>query len=77
MTEENFEKFRDNAVLVIFIFASLTLSTAFIVEIFREPINRPKFQAVDKYKGCDVIRYTTPDNDYQYLLDCSPKSTKP
>lgn len=77
MTEESFEKFRDNAILIIFVFASLTLSTAFIVEIFRQPIDRPKFQTVDKYKGCDVIRYTTPDNDYQYFLDCSNKTDIP
>ena len=30
-----------------------------------------KFEVVDTYKGCDVVRYT-PDNSarYDYFLDC-------
>ena len=30
-----------------------------------------KFEVVDSYKGCDVVRYT-PQNDakYHYFLDC-------
>jgi hypothetical protein len=33
-----------------------------------------KFEVVDTYKGCDVVRYT-PDNSarYTYFLDCSNK----
>jgi hypothetical protein len=31
-----------------------------------------KFEVVDTYKGCDVVRYT-PDNSarYTYFLDCN------
>jgi hypothetical protein len=33
-----------------------------------------KFEVVDTYKGCEVVRYT-PDNSarYTYFLDCSNK----
>ena len=33
-----------------------------------------KFEVVDTYKGCEVVRYT-PDNSarYIYFLDCSNK----
>ena len=33
-----------------------------------------KFEVVDNYKGCEVVRYT-PDNSavYSYFLDCSNK----
>ena len=29
-----------------------------------------KFAVVDKYKGCDVVRYTDRSNSWHYLLDC-------
>jgi hypothetical protein len=33
-----------------------------------------KFEVVDNYKGCEVVRYT-PDNSarYTYFLDCKDK----
>lgn len=29
-----------------------------------------KFQVIDQYKNCDVVRYTTPSNTWQYFLHC-------
>ena len=29
-----------------------------------------KFKVVDKYNGCDVVRYTDRSNSWHYLLDC-------
>ena len=37
-----------------------------------QPISKnERFEVVDTYKGCDVVRYT-PQNDakYHYFLDC-------
>ena len=31
-----------------------------------------KFTVVDKYKNCDVVRYTDRSNQWHYLLDCNP-----
>jgi len=30
----------------------------------------PKFQVVDKYENCDVIRYTDTTQRWNYLLKC-------
>jgi hypothetical protein len=29
-----------------------------------------KFVVVDKYEGCDVVRYTDSSNGWNYLLHC-------
>jgi hypothetical protein len=53
---------------VIFSFAMLILC------ILATPDDKPveKFKIVDKYNGCNIIRYT-PDSSarYAYFLDCS------
>jgi len=30
-----------------------------------------KFEVVDKYDGCDVVRYTDRSNRWHYFLDCN------
>jgi len=76
MTDESFERFRDRMVLGILVLAAGTLATAFIVDLTRPASSTKKFEIVDSYNGCDVIRYTTPSNDWEYFLDCSPKGSK-
>jgi hypothetical protein len=44
------------------------LITFAIIENNSEPIE--KFQVVDRYKNCDVVRYTDPSNQWHYLLYC-------
>jgi hypothetical protein len=44
------------------------LITFAIIENNSEPIE--KFQVVDRYKNCDVVRYTDPSNHWHYLLYC-------
>jgi len=31
---------------------------------------KTKFEVVDKYNGCDVVRYTDHSNNWHYFLDC-------
>ena len=31
----------------------------------------PKFEVVDTYKNCEVVRWTDPSQRWQYFLDCS------
>jgi len=42
--------------------------TYVIVDNNGEPVE--KFKVVDKYKNCNVVRYTDPSNQWHYLLHC-------
>ena len=35
-----------------------------------------KFEVVDKYDGCDVVRYTDRSNSWHYLLKCDDTNSK-
>lgn len=35
-----------------------------------------EFEVVDKYDGCDVVRYTDRSNNWHYLLDCRDTNSK-
>lgn len=38
-------------------------------------VESPRFEVVDNYKGCDVVRYEVYSMaTYQYFLDCSEKN---
>lgn len=73
MTNREFERFRDRVILVMLFLSAGTLALAFIVDLTRPATSVKKFEIVDKYKECDVIRYITPSNDWEYFLDCSKK----
>ena len=36
-----------------------------------DPTPEKKFEVVDKYGECNVVRYTDPSSNWHYLLDCS------
>jgi len=36
-----------------------------------DPEHQPKFQVVDKYENCDVIRYTDSTQRWNYFLECN------
>jgi hypothetical protein len=36
-----------------------------------EATNSAKFQVIDTYQGCEVIRYTDPTQRWYYFLKCS------
>ena len=47
---------------------------AMLYTIFKPPQNEvmpPKFEVVDTYKNCEVVRWTDPSQRWQYFLDCS------
>jgi hypothetical protein len=67
MTEEELEKYRNFVVIA----AGFGAAGILLTSIFRpeaQPSN--KFEVVDKYQGCEVVRYTDPSNEWQYFLDC-------
>ena len=39
--------------------------------------SKTKFEVVDKYNECDVVRYTDASNNWHYFLDCSRRETVP
>jgi uncharacterized iron-regulated protein len=61
------------AIVSIFLLAFLMNTSANLFESQPSPPDQ-KFEVVDTYKGCEVVRYT-PDNSarYTYFLDCSNK----
>jgi len=50
------------------IFAILILIFAIVKP---DPPQGERFKVVDKYEGCDVVRYTDASNTWHYLLRCS------
>ena len=44
-----------------------------VLAIIGAPKEEPqqKFKVVDKYKECDIVRYTDPSNRWNYFLDCN------
>lgn len=68
------EAFREFARGITFVITVMGVFVLFIALKFNaEP--EPKFEVVDKYKECDVVRYTDRSNTWHYLLDCSVNRT--
>ena len=65
---EAFVEFRNGAV---FVLAVLALGALFVaIFLPGEEQSKAKFEVVDKYKNCDVVRYTDPSNRWNYFLHC-------
>jgi len=67
MTEEELEKYRS------FVLAAAGVGSAalLLLSVF-PPAATPetKFQVVDQYQDCDVVRYMDASNESNYFLDC-------
>lgn len=55
-------------IVFVIVFSSLLL---FSYTFIKSSSPSEKFKVVDRYKNCNVIRYTDPSNRYQYFLRCS------
>lgn len=67
MSEEELERFRSIVVTAVGFGAAGIL----MISIFRPDVQpSTKFEVVDKYQGCEVVRYTDPSNGWNYFLDC-------
>jgi hypothetical protein len=68
MTEEELKTFRH--IIVTGVGAASVI--IMLVAILRpEPEVRTKFEVVDQYQGCEVVRYTDPSDSWHYFLNCS------
>ena len=54
----------------ILMFAGIGLLAAILLSP-DEPVNKSKFEVLDQYEGCSVIRYTDPTTRWHYFLKCS------
>jgi hypothetical protein len=66
--KEAFNEFCRGATFVLAMMAAVAL--VFGVLATREENPPVKFVVVDKYEGCDVVRYTDSSNGWNYLLHC-------
>ena len=72
MTEEDkvaFKEFRNGVVLTLGV---VGIAMLIIVALSNNtPINESSFEVVDRYKGCDVVRYAPQQTaTYKYFLYC-------
>lgn len=75
MPYRSFQAFRDYITVAILVLGLVLIVSAFVIDLLRSSTPKERFEVVDKYGDCAVIRYTTPSNDWVYFLDCS--LTKP
>ena len=66
--KEAFYEFARGAICVTLVVAFFGIFITIISNSGSEP--EEKFTVVDKYSGCEVIRYTDPSNRWHYFLDC-------
>ena len=67
--KEAFKEFARGFTVGLGIFGVFVLFIAMITP--NDPTPAKKFEVVDTYKGCDVVRYTDPSTRWNYFLDCS------
>jgi hypothetical protein len=75
MPYRRFDAFRDYVTITILAMGLVFIVSIFVIDITSPSVPQKRFEVVDKYESCDVVRYTTPSNEWVYFLDCSP--TKP
>jgi hypothetical protein len=66
--KEAFVEFRNGAVFVLAVLVGPALLAALFFS--GEPQSVKKFEVVDTYRTCDVVRYTDRSNNWHYFLDC-------
>jgi len=66
---EAFNEFVRGVSFTLIVIGTLMLFAAIVGSPEEEP--QQKFKVVDKYKECDIVRYTDPSNRWNYFLDCN------
>jgi len=67
---ENQIQFLRGCCTTILMFAGIGLLAAIFLSP-DEPVDKSKFEVLDQYEGCSVIRYTDPTSRWHYFLKCS------
>jgi len=69
MTENQIHFIRGCCVTILAFAATGLLASIFLLP--DEPKDKSKFEVIDTYKNCNVIRYTDPTSRCHYFLRCS------
>jgi hypothetical protein len=71
MNQTNKEAFNEFARGATFVIVVMGVVALFIGTFgTSDPTPEKRFEVVDTYKGCDVVRYTDRSNSWNYFLDC-------
>ena len=71
MMQTNKEAFKEFARGATFIIVVMGVFALFIGTFgTSDPPTEKRFEVVDRYKQCDVVRYTDRSNGWNYFLDC-------
>jgi len=68
--KEALREFARGATFVIVIMGVIVMGIGILGTFDKEMTPEQKFQVVDSYKGCDVVRYTDETQRWHYFLDC-------
>lgn len=68
MTDNQIHFIRGCCVTILAFAATGLLASIFLSP--NEPKDKSKFEVIDTYKNCNVIRYTDPSTQWHYLLHC-------
>jgi len=69
MTEQQIYFLRGCCVTILAFAVAGLLASIFLTP--HKPEDNSKFEVLDQYQGCSVIRYTDPTNRWHYFLKCS------
>jgi len=70
--KEALREFARGATFVIVVMGVVAMFVALLGTHETDLTPEQKFQVVDTYRGCDVVRYTDPSNTWHYFLNCQP-----
>jgi len=74
--KEAFREFARGATFVIVVMGVVAMFVALLGTQETKLTPEQKFQVVDTYRDCEVVRYTDPSNSWNYFLDCSRVKTQ-
>lgn len=69
MTENQIHFIRGCCTTILSFAVGSLLAAIFLLP--NEPKNKSKFEVLDQYEGCSVIRYTDSTSRWHYFLKCS------
>lgn len=70
MHQSNKEALREILGGLIPILLGFAIAGVFIFAMNEAQPPADRFEVVDEYQGCDVVRWVSPSNRYEFFLDC-------
>ena len=70
MTEDDKQALKDVLAGSLPILILLAVAFSFVFTLGKDQTDLPRFEVVDRYNDCDVVRWVSPSNSFHYFLDC-------